>query len=260
MGTAQVQGDLWGAQARNWADVPERAFIPAYEVVFNKTNVGRGTRLLDVGCGAGLAVQLAAELGAHVTGMDASAALIEIARQRVPGGDFRVGEMEELPYPDHTFEVVSGFNSFQYAASPVNALQQARRVTKPGGRVAMVAWGRAQDCEHAATLAAVGACLPPPPPGAEGPFALSEPGRIEALMEQAGLTPVESGEVPCPFEYPDDETAWRAIGSAGPVVRAIRFAGEAKVKQAVLDSLLPYKTNSGGYRQKNTFRYVIASA
>ena len=124
----------------------------------------------------------------------------------------------------------------------------------------MVILGKAQDCQHAATLAAVGACLPPPPPGAGGPFALSEPSLVESLMQQAGLTSRDSGEVACPFEYPDEETAWKAISSPGPVVRAVEYAGEAKVKHAVLDSLAPYRTNSGGYRQENMFRYVIATA
>ena len=70
--------------------------LPAYKIVFDKTNVSRGTRLLDVGCGPGLAAQLAAKLGASVTGLDASEAELIIARERVPDGDFRQGEMEEF--------------------------------------------------------------------------------------------------------------------------------------------------------------------
>ena len=260
MGTAQAQGALWGVQAHNFAERQEGMLLPAYKKVFDLTNVGRGTQLLDVGCGPGLATQLAAKLGASVTGLDASEAELSIARERVPDGDFRQGEMEELPYADASFDVVTGFNSFQYAADPVNALRQARRVVKPGGYVAMVTWGRAQDCEHATTFAAVMACVPPPPPGAEGPFALSEPGKLEALLEQAGLTPQESGDVSCPFEYPDDETAWRALSSPGPLVAAIEYAGEEKIKQAILTSLAPFKTPQGGYRQENRFRYAIAIA
>ncbi len=260
MGTAQAQGELWGVQARNFANLQEKMLLPAYKIVFDKTNVSRGTRLLDVGCGPGLAAQLAAKLGASVTGLDASEAELIIARERVPDGDFRQGEMEELPYADASFDVVTGFNSFQYAADPANALRQARRVAKPGGYVAMVSWGRAQDCEVVPMLAAVMAYLPPPPPGAEGPFALSEPGKLEALMEQAGLTPQASGDVSCPFEYPDDETAWKGHSSPGPLVGAIRYAGEDNIKKALLDSLVPYKTASGGYRQENSFRYLIATA
>lgn len=260
MGSAQAQGQVWGVQARNWANLMEKMVLPIYHIVLDKTNVGRGTRLLDVGCGTGMATQLAAKLGADITGLDASEAELVIARERVPNGDFRSGEMEELPYVDASFDVVTGFNSFQFAQDPVNALRQARRVVKQGGYVAMVAWGKPEDCEFTATLAAVMACLPPPPPGARGPFALSEPGKMEAVMEQAGLTPGTSGDVSCPFEYPDDETAWETISSSGPLVAAIRSAGEETIKRAVLTSLVPFKKPNGGYRQENLFHYVIATA
>jgi SAM-dependent methyltransferase len=260
MGTAQIQGELWSAQARNWANFQEKWGAPLFKSVFDRVGVSRGTRLLDVGCGAGLAAQLAAQLGAQVTGIDAAFALIEIARERVPDGDFRVGDMEELPYADASFDVVTGFNAFQQAANPVAALKEAKRVAGGGGRVAIVTWGKPQDCEHAAVLAAIGALLPPSPTGASGPFGLSEPGRLEALLEQAGLIAGESGEIASTFAWPDDETAWKAISSAGPIVMAVRSVGEEKVKQTILNSLLPFRTSNGGYREENTFRYVIATA
>ena len=59
-----------------------------------------------------------------MSGLDAAEALLDVARKRTPSGDFRQGEMEELPFADGTFDVVTGFNSFQYAADPVNALRQ----------------------------------------------------------------------------------------------------------------------------------------
>ena len=260
MGTAQVQGELWSAQAHNWATFLEKFHMHLYQSVFDRIGISRGTRLLDVGCGAGLAAQLAAELGAQVSGIDAAPALIEIACERLPQGDFRVGDMEELPYTDASFDVVTGFNSFQHAANLVAALSEARRVVRRGGRVAMVTWGRPEDCEHAAVLAAIRALLPPGPTGTSSPFALSEPGRLEALLEQAGLRADDSGEIPSTFVWPDDDTAWKAISSAGPTVMAVRYAGEEQVKQVVLDSLLPFRTSTGGYREENTFRYVIATA
>jgi hypothetical protein len=60
------------------------------------------------------------------------------------------------------------------------------------------------------------------------------------------------------FEYPDAETAWRGISSAGPYVVAMRHSGEEAVKRATLASLAPFATPAGGYRQNNKFRYVIA--
>jgi len=260
MGTAQVQGELWSAEARNWANLIERFHAPLYKSVFDRVGVNRGTRLLDVGCGAGLAAQLAKELGAQVTGIDAAPALIEIARERVPDGDFRVGDMEELPYTEASFDVVTGFNSFPHAAKPVVALKEAKRVTRLGGQVVMVTWGKPQDCEHAAIMAAIAAFLPVPPTGAGGVFALSEPGRLEALLEQAGLIAGESGEIASTFAWPDDETAWKAISSAANTVMAVRYVGEEKVRQAVLDSLAPFRTSNGGYREENKFRYVVATS
>ncbi len=76
-------------------------------------------------------------------------------------------------------------------------------------------------------------------------------------MERAVIRPVGSGEASCPFDYPDDETAWRALGSAGPLVRAVQHAGEEASRSAVIDSLQPFKQPSGGYRQENVFRYVV---
>src|ERR1700694_2792074 len=138
MGSAQLQSQVWGVQAPKCADLMEKMSLPIYHVVLDKTNVSRGTRLLDVGCGTGMAAQLAAKLGADIKGLDASEAELVIARERVPSGDFRYGEMEDLPYADASFDVVTGFSSFQFAQDPVNALRQARRVVKPGGYVAMV--------------------------------------------------------------------------------------------------------------------------
>jgi SAM-dependent methyltransferase len=260
MGTAQVQGALWGARARDFAETLEQFGRPLYEAVFQTADVRQGTRLLDVGCGPGLAAQLAAQCGAHVAGLDAAEASLVIARERMPEGDFRAGEMENLPWADNTFDVVTSFNAFQYAADVMNALCEARRVAKPGGCVAMAVWGRPEDCDTVALLPALGKVLPPLPPGAPGPFALSAPGRIEGLLEQAGLTPLASGEVDCPMEFPDLETAVRGNMSAGPAAAAIRQAGAEVVQQAVAEALAPFRTAAGGYRLRNRFRYVIATA
>jgi SAM-dependent methyltransferase len=259
MGSAQAQGQVWGVQARNWADLMEKMVLPVYHVVLEQTNVSRGTRLLDIGCGTGMAAQLAAELGAEVTGLDASEAELVIARERVPNGDFRCGEMEELPYADASFDVVTAFNPLQFADDPLQALQEARRVARLGGYVAMVTPGRVEDSEFAITLKAVMDCLPSPPPAART-FSLAEPGRLEASMEQVGLTIRSSGDVSCPFTYPDDETAWKTINSSGPLAATVRAAGEETIKRAVLASLVPFRTPDGGYRQENMIHYVIATA
>jgi SAM-dependent methyltransferase len=258
MGTAMVQGDLWSGSPLDWAELQEPLFTPIYEAVLKTAAVGKEQKVLDVGCGSGFFCQIATKRGAHVAGIDAAPKLIEIARERTPKGDFHVGEMEELPFSAASFDVVTGFNSFQFAADPVNALRQAQRVTKPSGKIVVAVWGAAKDCEAAAFLKALGSTLPPPPPGAPGPFALSDQGVLEALLSKAGLKPQASAEVDTPFIYKNDDAAWRAIVGSGPGVRAIRHSGEAKVREAVMPAISSFKKADGSYRFENKFRYVLA--
>ena len=71
---------------------------PRATAVLDATAVGTGTRLLDVGCGGGFALLLATRRGATVTGLDATAALLDIARERVPAASLVVGDLED-PLP-----------------------------------------------------------------------------------------------------------------------------------------------------------------
>jgi SAM-dependent methyltransferase len=260
VGTAQLQGELWGVRAGDWAELQESVFRPLYEHVLHHPDLAQASSSLDVGCGAGLAAQIFAGRIKTVAGIDACANLIEVARQRVPDGDFRVGEMEALPYADESFDVVTGLNAFQYAASPVNALREARRVTRPGRPVVIATWGPYEDCESSGHLKALAALLPPPPPGAPGPFALSDEARSKALVREAGLTPVAMADVDCPFAYPSLDIALRAMLSAGPAEKAIRAASVERAREAIASSIAPFRTATGGYRMNNKFRYLIARA
>ena len=259
MGSAPVQGPLWGARARDWADLAEPGQTPFYERVFDVLDVGPGARLLDVGCGAGLALTLAAKRGAVVTGLDASGPLIEIARERLAETDLRVGDLEDLPFADAAFTVATSFNAVQYAADPMHALREVARVLEPGAPVALVTWGDPQRSQMRDVLSAIGGLLPPPPPGAGGPFALSLPGALERLVESAGLSPREDGEVPTPYVYPDVDTAVRAQMSSGPAVRAIQHAGADAVQAALTEVMTRYRQPSGAVQLDNVFRYLVAT-
>lgn len=257
-GSAKEQGALWGARARDWAAVQEQTIAALFQVVLVKAGIDSKTRLLDIGCGSGMFCAMAAKMGTLVSGIDASASLIAIAQERTSHGDFRVGEMEDLPYSDKSFDVVTGFNTFQYAADPLNALQQARRVARIGAQVVATAWGKPHECHAAAYIAALDSLMPPPPPGTPGPFALSEDGTLAALVKQAGLTPMYTDDVECVWEYVDLATALKGLLSSGAATKAIQASGETRVSQVVTDAIAPFKQSSGGYRLINRFRYVIA--
>jgi SAM-dependent methyltransferase len=257
MGSASVQGPLWGARAQDWADLAEPAQVPFYEAVFDALGVGPATWLLDVCCGAGLALQLAAKRGATVAGIDAAEGLVAVARRRSPDADVRLGDLEQLPFPDAAFTAATSFNGVQYAADPQAALWELRRVLVPGSPVAVLTWGPPERSEMRDVLGAIGALLPPPPPGAGGPFALSAPGALETLVEGAGLRAGATGEVPTPYVYPDVATAVRAQSASGPAVRAAAHAGDAALQDALTAVMHRYRRD-GGVRLDNVFRYVLA--
>jgi len=258
-GSAGVQSELWGARPREWCAM-EAQMRPLYEAVFDRVGVGGGMELLDAGCGAGLAAQLAAQRGAVVSGVDATAALLAIAGERVSNGEFVVGDLESLPYEAASFDAVVGFNSFQYAASPRTALEQAGRVACAGASVVIATWAVPERCEAAVYLTALGSLMPPPPPGAPGPFALSAPGALEALAVEAGLEPVDAAEVSCPWRFADLESALSAMLAAGPAIKAIRCAGEAAARQAVAAAVEPFRRPAGDYEIGSAFRYLVATA
>jgi 2-polyprenyl-3-methyl-5-hydroxy-6-metoxy-1,4-benzoquinol methylase len=123
---------------------------PFYEAILDATDVGAGTRLLDIGCGAGtrlldigcgggFALLLAARRGARVAGLDATSALLDIARERVPAASLAIGDLEDpLPFDPGSFDVVTAFNSIQYAADPVTAVKKSSQLVRPGGFISLL--------------------------------------------------------------------------------------------------------------------------
>jgi hypothetical protein len=101
----------------------------------------------------------------------------------------------------------------------------------------------------------------PEPPAGDGPFGLSGEGVLEGLVEQAGLNVLESGEVDLTFVYEDPEEFWRAVSSGGPPQAAKDIVGESVLKEAVLDAVVPYMTDTGGIRLgNNAFQYITATS
>jgi len=195
-----------------------------------------------------------------VSGVDAAEKLLEIARARVMDGDFHTGELEQLPFVDGTFDVVTGFNSFQYAARPGVALGEAKRVTRPGGTVVVMTWGEPEGMEAASLVGALRPLLPPPPAGAPGPFALSNEAALRAFAEAAGLTPVEIFDVESPWVYPNLETAMRGLRSSGVAARAIEHSSVEAVDAAQEKALAPFRREDGRYVVGARFRCLVTRA
>ena len=259
-GTAGSNGRLWGGKAEDWATLQEPVCLPVYEAAWARLGVQAGDRVLDAGCGAGLAAERAAARGARVWGLDAAEGLLLIAQKRVPTGVFCVGELERMPYEDGAFDVVTGFNSFQYAADAEAALREARRVTRVGGAVLVMVLGPQEEMEAGELIAALVHLLPELPAGTPGPFALSGKGALRALAVAAGLQAEQIFDVEAPWRYPDLGTAVRGLGSTGVAARAEASVGAKAVDAAHRSALARFRQTDGSYRVGASFRCLLCRA
>lgn len=258
--SADRWGTLWNEQPSEWAGIEEQQ-VPTYEEALNRLEIGPADRVLEVACGSGVFLELVGARGASAFGIDASEELVTIARERVSQADVRVGDMESLPFEDDSFDAVFGFNAFFFAVDLIGALREAARVAKPGAPVVIQVWGAAQRCDLTTMKKAVGAALADAGV-AEGPPqpALSAPGVLEGLAEQAGLEPESAFDLSWAYVYEGEDDAAAAMLSPGPMREAATVLTEARLRDVIVDSLLPYRTPGGGYRLENEWRFLIARA
>lgn len=224
---------LWTACAQDWIAVEEQQFIPCYREAFDAIPIRHGMSVLDVGCGAGLASRLAADLGARITGIDITARLLETARKRLPDADLRLGRMEALPFPDNGFDAALFLNALQQARTPRTALAEARRVVQPGGTICVVAWSTPPDMNGAITVDVLRRFLPGLPVTAPGPMALADEDTIWQIIRDVRLTASDVFDVDCPSVYPDIDSAVRGICANSTGALAIENAGHDTVTRAV---------------------------
>src|SRR5919201_3606334 len=255
-GSAARWGPLWGARPEDWA-LSEDQQVPAYEEALRHVSLERGDSVLDIGCGVGTFLRLVTDRGAEPHGIDASEALIALAHTRLPDADLRVGDMEDLPYPDAAFDLVTAFTSFFFANDMVAALREAGRVAKPGAPVVIQVWGAHERCDLEAMKEIARPFFPPRPPDAPPDPDLSQPGALQALATQAGLTPRDEFDASWVLEYPDAQTLGRALVAVAGLAVLAGPEREQELKTAIIDGLDPYRTSDGSYRLSNEFHYLI---
>lgn len=186
-----------GQVSRSAAEVYDAFFVPALfeqfcESVLDAAGVGPGDAVLDVGCGTGvLTAAAAARVGAggSATGLDLNPGMLEVAARARPDAHWEQGDAQHLPYPDGTFDAVVSQFALMFVPDPVRALQEASRVTRRGGRLAVAVWAPLTDSPGYAALAELLADVV----GESGrqslaaPFSLGAPGELARLFARAGL-------------------------------------------------------------------------
>lgn len=193
------------------------ALAPAFATF---AGVEPGMRVLEVGCGTGaLTAELVKRTGAdRVSAVDPAEQFVDACRARASGADVRVSPGERLPWPDGEFDRVLSQLVLPFLADADVAMAEMRRVAAPSGVVAACMWGSGDEMEligafwrAAARVDASGA------PG-ERLMRFRTKGEIEALLQRAGFSTLESAPLDVTATYADFDDFWRSIvGSAGSV-------------------------------------------
>ncbi len=268
--------------------------VPLYEAVFERLDVGGGTRMLGLGCGSGLALLMAASRGAAVTGVDSrSPERLALARQRLLPGTLdapgapgtraradaaRAAQARTDAVRAHAARVVEGTPrdaaepsapafTLVTAFEPVGCLAgdsqklgellaEATPLAGHGAAVVLAGWGPPERCATTSVLR-VATKLADPLRGT-GSWRPALRDDLEEVAQRAGLRPDGSGRVACPFGYADADSAMRGLLSTGLFDAAIAATDQEQVDKELSEALHPHQRPDGTVWMPNVFRYLIA--
>jgi SAM-dependent methyltransferase len=222
----------WGRRAVDFATLSEPGNCREYVTVHHQLGLDAGDELLDIACGSGLAIELARLRGASCSGIDASARLVAVARDRNPESDIRVGDMNALPWDPASFDVVTSFRGI-WGTTP-DAVAEICRVLRPGGRVGMTVWGHIKVSTGAWALAPFLLAATAKIDNQAAMVSLGRPGAGEQLLESCGFVDIRRSAVPFAWEFADPEAYARALAAMGPAYEAIQNVGEAEFQQSAI--------------------------
>ncbi|HEY5153893.1 MAG TPA: methyltransferase domain-containing protein [Acidimicrobiales bacterium] len=206
-GANQEQAEFWEALAPLWLASEDHVTVisarfgaPAMELL----ELQPGQRVLDVGCGSGATTcALAGQVGpdGEAIGADIAPSMVAAATDRARSlgcgnARFEVADAQADELGPEAYDAVFSQFGVMFFADPAAAFANLRRSLTPGGRLAFVCWQSIFDNEWmfvpaAAAVSVTGELPPMPGPGEPGPFSLSEPGRVEAVLTEAGYTGIE---------------------------------------------------------------------
>ncbi len=246
--------------------------VPLYEAVYERLDVGPGTRLLGLGCGSGLALVMAASRGAAVTGVEPSCPeRLALARQRLlpeardtraraetrlVDGSPRDAADAETP----AYTLVTAFEPIGCLAGDSEGLGEALAAATPlaerGAAVVLAGWGPPERCATSSVLRVATKLADPLRSTGSWRPALRDD--LEEVAQRAGLRPDGSGRVACPFGYADVDSAVRGLLSTGLFDSAIAATDQVQVDKELTEALHPHLRPDGTVWMPNVFRYLIA--
>jgi SAM-dependent methyltransferase len=227
------------------------------DLLLGSADLRPGLKVLDVACGSGQpALEEARRVGPQgkVIGVDPSDTLVALARdyardEGLAQAEFQVGSAEELRFSEASFDRVTSRFGAMYFRDLSRAISESRRVLRPGGRLAWLVWGPAEQPFQLATtfVALRHAGMTRLPPEAAQPFCFAEGGLLQKALSAGGFDDVHefSKEVMWAWPGPPEEVC-EVFFSGAPPFRAILDAldSEARVRAAkeITESLRTFQS------------------
>lgn len=236
---------MWNSVAPGWeanAQFVDDQLTHATGALLDAARISDGNAVLEVAAGPGGAGLAAAErvgLTGSVVLSDVAAEMVAVAGRRAgayPQVTTAVFDQSEIPGADQRFDAVIGRHGLMFVEQPVQAVREAARVLRPGGRYATMTWGpRHENPWLGLVLDAVGDQfgVPFPPPQVRGPFSLDQPALLTSVLEDGGLTDVKVQSIATPMRAASLQAWWERVPQlAGPL--AIALSGmEPDVRDAI---------------------------
>lgn len=248
--TEQIR-DAWEAIAPNFDRHATSVTMRFAEQVLDHVGLKPGTRLLDIGSGSGAVAIAAARRGADVLAVDFAPTMIERLNARARDEELsnlqgRVMDGCALELADDEFDMAASLNGVSLFPDLGRGLREMVRVTKPGGRVVIAAFGAPQRAEFltvfiGALKAAVPGFAPPPMDPPPLPFQVADPQKMHGELTKAGLHNVAVDTVTWRMVFESAGKFWDMIRSSNPI--AVQLTAGLTAEQVadvhkVLDGML----------------------
>ncbi|MFD1019241.1 class I SAM-dependent methyltransferase [Thalassobacillus hwangdonensis] len=183
------RADFWNQKSKAmWDEGSRKTIIP-----FLEKHVANGSSVADIGCGDGYGSYKLYKDGYHVTGVDISTEMVELAKKRLENESmtFIQGDFVDLPFEAESFDAVMAINCIEWTEVPVQALNEVKRVLKPGGKL----------------------CI-----GILGPTAMP---RTNSYRRVFGEEVICNTMMPWEFASMAEETGWRIVDGHGVYKREV---------------------------------------